>query len=119
MARPGAGAGRRQGWPRRAEALSRASCLTRILYYERFEKFVHDFLFPFFPFFLTHDSADCFLCIYECTTPVISSSSMTDPGRMMRSHPIASRAVKPCDRISHSAMSVPVRHRRQYSVRLI
>ena len=31
------------------------------------------------------------------------------PSRMIRSHPIAFRAVNPCDRISHSAISVPVR----------
>ena len=34
------------------------------------------------------------------------------PGRMMRSHPIASHAAKPCERISQSAMSFPVRPRR-------
>ena len=34
---------------------------------------------------------------------------MTDPGRMMRSQPIASRAVKPLCRIRYSAISVPIR----------
>ena len=34
---------------------------------------------------------------------------MTDPGRITRSHPMAVRAVKPCDRIMYTAMSVPVR----------
>ena len=34
---------------------------------------------------------------------------MTDPGRMIRSHPIASRAAKPCARIRCAAISVPVR----------
>ena len=38
---------------------------------ERFGTFVHHFLFPFFFFFLTHYSPYCFLCIYECNTPVI------------------------------------------------
>ena len=43
---------------------------------ERFENFVHHLWFPSFVsfqalFFLTHYSADCFLCIYECTAHVI------------------------------------------------
>ena len=36
---------------------------------------------------------------------------MTLPGRTIRSHPIAPAAVNPARRISHTAMSVPVRPR--------